>query len=75
MNSIKHLKTTRLFLLVLVNVCLHNIFNSQTTLNLIIMLHILITINNNTLYNLINKMYTKQTIMSTFNNIYYITNC
>ena len=37
------------------------------------MLHILITIDKNMSYNLVKKIYTTQTIMSTFNITYTIT--
>ena len=50
----------------------NNIYSIKTTLNLLIMLHILITIDKNMSYNLVNKIYTTQTIMSTFNIIYTI---
>ena len=50
----------------------NNIYSIQTTLNLLIMLHILTTIYKNMSYNLINKLYTTQTIMSTVNIIYTI---
>ena len=48
------------------------IYLIQITRFLSITLHIIITIDKNMSYNLINKIYTTQTIMSTFNIIYTV---